>query len=492
VERQEAVDYSGKWFVMAAVAMSIFLGTIDGSIVNVAQPTLVQVFQTDLAVVQWVTLAYLLVITTLLLSVGRLADIYGKKSLFVWGIVIFTVGSVLCGLSPTIGWLIALRVIQAIGAAMITALGAAITTSSFPPEERGRALGITGSVVSIGIIAGPALGGILLDTLSWHWIFFVNLPVGILGLLLAVRYIPHDTPQGGQRFDLAGAITLGVSLLALLLALTVGQELGFGSPLILALFVIWLILFVAFIMIELRRSQPMLDLRLFRNPLFAVNVATGFITFLAIAGPGLLMPFYLQNVLGYPTRSIGLLLGVVPIGLGIMAPLAGSLSDRFGSRPITLLGLLTLFAGYCAISTLGTSTSTLGYILRFIPIGLGMGIFQSPNNSAIMGSVPRSQLGVTSSLLSITRTLGQTVGLALVGALWAARVYTYSPESTNATTAPVGAQVSALRETMLAMIVLIVFAVMLSIWGLWRERRGARMAPMRADQALPDLRLREE
>lgn len=479
VKQQEAIDYSRKWFVMAAIAMSIFLGTIDGSIVNIAQPTLVRVFQADLAIVQWVTLAYLLVITTLLLSVGRLADIYGKKSLFVWGVVIFTVGSVLCGLAPTIEWLVALRVLQAIGAAMITALGAAIVTSSFPPEERGRALGITGAVVSMGIIAGPTLGGVIIDALSWHWIFFVNLPVGIVGWFLAVRYIPHDTPPGGQRFDLAGAITLGISLLALLLALTVGQETGFTSPPIVALFVSWLILFVVFITVEWRTAQPMLDLRLFRNPLFAVNVVTGFITFLAIAGPGLLMPFYLQNVLGYSTSNIGLLLAVVPIGLGIMAPIAGSLSDRFGSRPITLLGLVTLLLGYSAISTLGVATSTLGYILRFIPIGIGMGIFQSPNNSAIMGSVPRSQLGVASGLLSITRTLGQTVGLALVGALWAGRVYIYAPESTNATSAPAGAQVAALHETMLVMVTMIVCAVALSIWGLWQERRAPRTARVR-------------
>jgi MFS family permease len=223
----------------------------------------------------------------------------------------------------------------------------------------------------------------------------------------------------------------------------------------------------------------MLDLRLFRTMLFAVNVSTGFITFLAIAGPGLLMPFYLQNVLGYSTRNIGLMLAVVPIGLGVMAPISGSLSDRFGTRPITLLGLISLLIGYCAISTLGVATSAIGYILRFIPIGIGMGIFQSPNNSAIMGSVPRSQLGVTSSLLSITRTLGQTVGLALVGALWAGRVYVYAPESTNATLAPAGAQVAALRETMLVMVGLIVFAVALSVWGLYQERRAPRPAPVR-------------
>ena len=227
----------------------------------------------------------------------------------------------------------------------------------------------------------------------------------------------------------------------------------------------------------------MIELRLFQNPLFTVNVVTGFITFLAIAGPGLLMPFYLENVLGYTIRNVGLMLAVIPVGLGVMAPISGSLSDRFGTRPITLLGLVTLLLGYCAISTLTQSTSALGYILRFAPIGIGMGIFQSPNNSAIMGSVPRSRLGVASSLLSITRTLGQTIGLAVVGALWAGRVYTYAPESTNATAAPAPAQVAALRETMLVMVTLIVLAVALSIWGLWQERRAPTTVPARVGEA---------
>ncbi len=462
---------------MLAVSMSVFLGTIDGSIVNIAQPTLVRVFNTTFPVIQWVTLSYLLVLTILLLGIGRLADISGKKPLFTAGLVIFTVASVLCGLSPSVGWLIVFRIVQAVGAAMITALGAAILTEAFPPEERGRAIGTIGSVVSLGIIIGPTLGGVLLELLSWHWIFFVNLPVGVVGLWLTLRYVPANRPAGGQRFDWLGAITLGVSLLALSLALTVGQEIGFTAPLILGLFAIWIAATVAFVTIEWRSSEPMVDLTLFRNPLFSVNVVTGFVTFVAIAGTILLMPFYLENVRGYSTQQVGLMLAVVPIGMGVLAPLSGSASDRFGSRRITVAGLVALLVGYIAVSTLSTETGVLGYLLRFAPIGIGMGIFQSPNNSAIMGSVPRNRLGVASGLLSLTRTLGQTIGLAIFGAVWAGRVQAYGSGSdfTTPTAAPAAAQVAGLQDTVRVIVVLIGLALVLSIWGLVQERRGARM-----------------
>ncbi|NLF11004.1 MAG: MFS transporter, partial [Anaerolineaceae bacterium] len=224
MQQLEAVDYSRKWYVMAAVGMGIILATIDGSIVNVALPTLVRAFDTGFAAVQWVVLAYLLTVTTLMLSVGRLGDMIGKKPLYVAGFVIFTLGSVLCGLSPTIGWLIGFRILQAIGAALLMALGMAIVTEAFPPSERGKALGISGSMVSIGIVLGPVLGGLIIGALSWHWIFYVNLPVGIVGTWMVLHFVPARRPVGGQRFDWVGAMLLFGSLMALLLAMTMGQE----------------------------------------------------------------------------------------------------------------------------------------------------------------------------------------------------------------------------------------------------------------------------
>lgn len=484
---QESVDYSRKWYVMAAVAMGVFLATIDGSIVNVALPTLVRAFHTEFAVVQWVVLAYLLTVTTLMLGVGRLGDMVGKKPLYATGFVVFTTGSVLCGLAPTIYWLVGFRVLQAIGAAMMMALGMAIVTEAFPPTERGKALGISGSMVSVGIVTGPVLGGVLLDALSWHWIFFVNLPIGIVGSLMVARFVPALKPAGGQRFDFLGAFTLFVSLMALLLALTLGQRAGFAEMPILTLFATWLLFLAIFLSIEWKSSQPMIDLSLFQNRLFSINLVTGFITFISIAGTIILMPFYLENVLGYDPRSVGLLLAVVPVAMGVMAPISGSLSDHVGSRPITAVGLLMLLLGYYAIGTLSTQTTPIGYIMRFLPVGVGMGIFQSPNNSAIMGAVPRSRLGVASGLLSNTRTLGQTTGIAALGALWASRVAYWLGDTPQGgvTIAPAATQVAALHDTFFTIVILIALALVLSIWGIVQERRGRGLpkSPIRAEMS---------
>lgn len=487
IKETTIINYEYKWYVMASVSMSIFLATIDGSIVNVALPTLVRELQTTFPVVQWVVLAYLLTITTLILSMGRLADMKGKKPLYSTGFVVFTVGSLLCGLAPNIYWLIAFRVLQGLGAAMTMALGMAIITEAFPLTERGKAIGITGAIVSIGIIAGPTLGGILIDALSWRWIFFVNLPIGILGTMMSLRFVPAIKPAGGQRFDYGGAATLFISLFSLLLALTLGQDLGFSDARILALFGGWAIFTALFIFIEWHADQPMIDLRLFQNRLFSINLITGIISFIVIAGTFILLPFYLENVLGYDVSHVGLLLAVVPIALGVTSPLAGSLSDRFGTRLIAVIGLILLVIGYAAMSTLDAQTTTLGYVLRLLPIGLGMGIFMSANNSAIMGAAPRGQLGIVSGLLSITRTLGQVIGIAILGAIWAARVFYHAGQTLpgGATTAPADVQIAALQDTFFGMIIFITVALGLGIWGLVQERQAKAPSLTAESQPLP-------
>ncbi|MGD8466739.1 MAG: DHA2 family efflux MFS transporter permease subunit [Anaerolineae bacterium] len=474
----QGADYSRKWYVMAAVAMGIFLATIDGSIVNVALPTLTREFGAEFAVVQWVVLAYLLAVTTLMLSVGRLGDMIGKKPLYATGFVVFTAGSVLCGLSPTIYWLIGFRVLQAIGAAMMMALGMAIVTEAFPRSERGKALGLSGSMVSVGIVIGPVLGGLLIGALSWHWIFYVNLPIGIVGTWMVLRFVPNLKPPGEQRFDLLGAVTLFICLMALLMALTLGQQVGFTDAWVVGLLASSLIFLVAFLTLERRIQEPMIDLGLFRNRLFNINLVTGFVTFISLSGTIILMPFYLENVLGYDPQAVGFLLAIVPIAVGITSPISGTLSDRFGTRPITVIGLSILLLGFLAVSTLSTDTTSLGYVLRFLPIGIGVGVFQSPNNSAVMGAVPPQRLGVASGLLSVTRTLGQTTGIAALGALWASRVAQRAGGILpgGATSAPAAAQVGALGDTFLIIVVAIGFALALASWGLLLERRRRHLS----------------
>ena len=471
------IDYSRKWFIMAAVAMGIFLATIDSSIVNVALPTLVRELNTNFATVQWVVLAYLLTLATLLLSVGRLADMRGKKPIYIIGFIGFTIGSALCGFSPSIYVLIAARILQAIGGSAILALGMAIVTESFPPKERGMALGISGAIVSIGIVLGPTLGGMIIGAFSWHWIFYVNIPIGILGTLMVIRFVPFIQPKGGQRFDFIGATTLFISLFSFLIALTLGQQIGFGAPLILGFFTSWLSFLGIFIYTELHVQQPMIDLKLFQNKLFSINLIIGAMTFIAISGTIILVPFYLENVRGFETIQVGFMMAVIPVLMGITAPIAGSLSDRFGTRPITVIGLVILFLGYFAVQGLNAQTSTFEYILRFAPIGLGMGVFQSPNNSAIMGAAPKDRLGIVSGLLAVTRTLGQTTGIALLGAIWANRVFHYAggPIMEGATAAPANAQVNGLQDTFFFLVVLIFVALALGIWGLLYERKKSQI-----------------
>jgi EmrB/QacA subfamily drug resistance transporter len=479
---QPAIDYSRKWYVMAAAALGIFLATIDGSIVNIALPTLVRSFGTDFATVEWVVLAYMLSMAVLLLSVGRLADMKGKKRIYTAGFVVFTAGSVLCGLSPTIEWLIGARVLQGTGAAMILGLGMAVVTEAFPPSERGKALGISGAMASLGIVTGPTLGGLLLSVLSWHWIFFVNLPVGIVGTILVLRFVPAIRPPGGQRFDFAGALTMLACLFTLLLALSLSQRSGFTDPVVLALLGVCAASLLLFIWIEQRVDQPMVDLQLFRNRLFSISLVTALIIFIAVAGTTILMPFYLQGVLGFDTRQAGLLLAVVPLVAGLTAPIAGNLSDRLGVRPITMVGLAVLLGGFLAVSTLGTRMTALGYALRFIPVGLGLGIFQSPNNSAIMGAAPRGRLGIVSGMLALNRALGQTIGMALLGAAWASRTYSHAGQvfADGATVAPATAQVAGLHDVFMGLVILLVAALGLAIWAFNQSRQPAALKDTQA------------
>lgn len=469
------VDYSQKWWVLLSVAMGIFLSTIDGSIVNVSLPTLETVFDTSFATVQWVVVSYLLVITSLMLGVARLGDMIGKRRIYLTGMVIFTGGSLLCGVSPSIGALIGFRAFQGLGAVMMQALGLAIVTEAFPPTERGRALGITGTFVSLGISIGPTIGGVLIGTVGWRWIFLVNLPVGIVGLWLARRYIPDWRPPGGQRFDgLGAALTFG-TLVMLALGLTFGPERGWSDPTIRALLMGAFVAFLLFLLVESRLRQPMIDLRMFRDSLFSISLLTGLLVFLVFAGL-FMMPFYLERVKGYDPAQVGLFLVVVPVALGVTAPLAGSLSDRYGTRGISLLGLVIVVFACLSIASLEEDTSAFGYVVRLLPLGLGAGLFQSPNNSAIMGSAPRARLGVVSGLLSLSRTLGQVTGLPLMGALFASRVLSLSelPAGMNASEGPPWAIVEGLEFTFGTAAIVIAVATVLAAVGFGINQRRLR------------------
>lgn len=312
----------------------------------------------------------------------------------------------------------------------------------------------------------------MIDLLSWHWIFFVNLPFGIVGVFLVLWFVPAIKPVGQQRFDYPGAITLFVSLLTLLLALTFGQTMGFQQPSILALFFCWIVFLGLFLGIEWRSAQPMINLALFRRSEFSVNLVVSFLTFLLVSGLLVLMPFYLKDVLGFSAFQAGLLLSALPIGLGTMSPISGMLSDKIGPRVITAIGLAVLVCAYSTLLLLDQNTGALVFGFYFLLVGIGIGLFQSPNNSTIMGAAPHEHLGVVSGLMAITRTLGQTIGVAILGAVWAGRAVVYAGNALpdGVTTAPAAVQVAALHDTILLSVVLMSVAFGLSTWVLIQYR----------------------
>ena len=467
-----AVDFSKKWMVLATVGSGVILATIDSSIVNVALPTITDEFDTTFRAIQWVPLAYVLVIATLTLGTGRIGDIVGKKRIYTSGLALFTIASALCGLSTSVATLIGFRVLQAVGAVMILSLGAAILTEGFPASERGKALGFIGTFVSIGIVTGPAVGGVLISFFDWRSIFLVNIPVGIVGVTMALRYVPDTPPVPGQKIDVPGMVLLSGALFSFSYGVTRGQETGFGDSLNLVLFAVAASLAAVWFRVERRSPSPMIRLDLFSNPMLSVSVITGFMVFTLVAPIVFLLPFYLEGVLGYDIRTVGLLLGAAPLSVGVIAPLAGALSDRIGIRKLTVAGLCIVLFAFIGFQALTETTEWWQFVLIVVPLGIGMGTFQSPNNSAIMGSMPPEYAGVGGGILSITRLLGQVTGVAVLGSLWASRVASIAgPQfAGDASAAPGVAQVTALRNVFLWAVVVLLVAIAIGIWGLRKER----------------------
>jgi EmrB/QacA subfamily drug resistance transporter len=467
-----------KWLVMVGVGMGVLMATLDSSIVNISLPTLVEAFETNFATVQWVVISYLVVVSSLILGAARLGDMYDKKKLYIAGMILFTTGSLLCAISSSVNALIAFRALQGLGATLLQALGMAIITEVFPAYERGRALGIQGTIVAIGIALGPPLGGIIIGLIGWHWVFLVNLPVGIIALIIVTRFLPSlPAKQPDQRFDILGAMLMFTTLGCYALGMTLGQRLGFNHPTPQVLLVVAAVGLVSFIILESRLKQPMVDLRLFRNVFFDLNLLMGFLVFIVMSG-SFILPFFLELVQGYSPTVVGMLIMVHPIASGMIAPLAGSLSDRFGSRGISLIGLVFIVCGALAVSTLQEGMTPLGFAARIVLFGIGMGLFASPNNSAIMGAVPPERLGVASGLLSLSRTLGNTTGLPLIGAIFTTQTLAHAnlPANTDITTASPAALVAGIQGTYQIAALFILASTAIAVVALWLDQRRKKTA----------------
>jgi len=412
-----------KGWVLFSVAFGAFMAPLDSSIVNTVLPLIAHEFRADVLSIEWVILAYLLSLSSLLLIGGHLGDLFGDKPLYIAGFALFTVSSMLCGLATGVGSLVASRVLQAVGGAMMIAIGPAILTRSFPASQRGQALGIQASVVYIGLTLGPGLGGTIASALGWRWVFFINLPIGIVAIGVALSVLRTDRKMApGRRFDFAGAICFMVTLFALVLALSRGASWGWASGGVLTSGGLFAAGAILFSWTALRSPLPFFDIRLFRHRLFAAATLSAMLNYMASSTTAFLTPFFLIQGNHMAPAHAGFLLMAMPLVMAMVAPMSGWLSDRIGSRIPTVAGMACLAIGMFLLGQLGASGTDKQIILRLGLVGLGIGLFTSPNNSAIMGALPQRHQGLGSGVVATARTMGNVLGVAVSGSLFGTEV----------------------------------------------------------------------
>ncbi|MEK5436514.1 MULTISPECIES: MFS transporter [Paenibacillus] len=400
-----------RWMILIVLNIFTFMSTLDGSIVNIALPELSKQLKLPMAQIEWVTTGYLMAICAAILFFGKLGDIVGKIRIFKIGTIVFVIGSMLCGFSLSLPALLASRVIQAIGASMTMANSQGIVTDIFPANERGKALGFIGTFVSLGSIAGPSLGGIMVSTLGWEYIFWVNIPIGVIAILLGWKVLPKDLTRTKSTIDVPGSLLFAIFIISLFAGLLLGQQLGYGDSLIVTSLIVAIVSFIAFLWTELRRKEPLLQLSLFKNPLFSLSILCGFLVFTANFCFNIIAPFYAQNMLNLSPFEAGFLLMLLPICMVVVAPISGALSDKIGSEFLTFAGLVVMVIAQFGLAELHEGSTVVLVGVWIAMLGIGSGLFQSPNNSLVMSKVPRTQLGSAGSVNSLVRNVGMVVGI---------------------------------------------------------------------------------
>jgi EmrB/QacA subfamily drug resistance transporter len=414
-----SMDSSQKWGVLLAIGVGTFMTALDTSVANTVLPVIGKSFSEPITNVEWVVTIYLLVLSGLLLSFGRLGDMRGHKVIYLSGFGIFIAGSLLAGIAPTLPMLIAFRGLQAFGAAMLAANSPAILTKSFPARQRGQALGLQATMTYLGLTVGPSLGGWLASFLGWRVVFYINVPVGLLFFWLGFRYIPKDKVlHQAEKFDFLGALTFLVGLGALLLGLNKGAEWGWASPPTILLLMGAVALLSLFFYVEKRVDHPMLDLNLFTKLRFSLTTSSAVINYIGVYSCIFLMPYYLIEGRGFTPAQAGLILTAQPLIMAVIAPISGTLSDRIGTRLPAVFGMAILSFGLFLLSRLGPQTEIKNMMLALAVVGLGTGAFISPNNSALMGSAPKSRQGIAAGILATARNFGMVLGVGIAGAIF--------------------------------------------------------------------------
>jgi EmrB/QacA subfamily drug resistance transporter len=444
---------------LASLSLAMLLSSLGTSIANVGLPDLAQAFTAAFQDVQWIVLAYLLAITTLIVSVGRLGDIAGRRRLLLAGIFLFTAASVLCGVAPTLWLLISARAAQGLGAAVMMALSLAFVGETVPKAKTGSAMGLLGTMSAIGTALGPSLGGVLISGLGWRAIFFVNVPLGLLAWLLAHRYLPVDrrapsADRGG--FDIVGTLLLALTLAAYALAMTIGR--GHFDRLNIGLLVAAVLGGGLFVLAEARVASPLIRLAMFRNAVLSASLAKNALVSTVMMATLVVGPFYLSRGLGLETALVGLVLSVGPIVSALSGVLAGRLVDRLGAPFMVIVGLVEMAAGSFALSALPAMFGIAGYIAAIAVLSTGYQLFQAANSTAVMMDVHPDQRGVVSGMLSLSRNLGLITGASVMGA-----VFAFASATTDFVTAHPVAIATGMRITFAIAAVLIVVALGIAV-----------------------------
>lgn len=399
--------------IVIVIALGSFMAGLDATIVNIALPDIAKSFQVSTVAVSWVLNAYLIILVSLLLAASRLGDMKGYRNIFLSGFALFTAGSALCGLSPTLDVLIVARMIQAVGGAVISALGAVMVTSYLSTSLRGQALGIVAMFTMLGAALGPVVGGFLTSALSWQYIFFVNLPVGIVAIILGMHILPNLAPVAPKaKLDLPGVLLVFIALGTLIVGLTTVQ--GSSALMGVAALAISAIFWILFIVRERRAGEPLVNIGLFKNSAYSLQNVNVMLIQMAMAGVMVIMPFYLEVVKKIPTDNAGTILLALPIGMILTAPIAGKISDVIGTKKPIITGFVLCAVALFLLSTLTVHTSVGHICIYLFLLGAGTGIAFSPLNSAVMGECPATDRGSTSGLVKMMTNLGSSLGVATV------------------------------------------------------------------------------
>lgn len=404
------------WYVVATVCIGAFMAALDASIINVALPDLQSQFHARMNEIEWVSLAYLLALASMILIFGRLSDMIGRRLLYIIGFGLFSISSLFGGLAPTLMILIITRIFQGVGAALLQANSVSIITSATPKKDLGKAIGIQASAQGIGLSLGPVVGGTLLSFVSWKWLFLINLPVGVAGIISGVLFLPKDkTGRVKAKFDFLGAAFLTPALIAIIFILNMGLKLGWVSPVIIGCYFIAILASFLFFFIETKREDPLVCLDLFKSYHFSLGNLTSIMSFMVMYAVLLLTPYYLDQVKHLPVLQASFLITVIPIGMTISTPLSGILTDQRGPAIPALLGLSMATIGSFLLAFIDLTGTYIITCVGLFLIGSGIGMFTPPNNSHIMGSVPKDVLGITGGILNMSRTLGMGFGVTLGG-----------------------------------------------------------------------------